>query len=264
MRRLARLLAGVGVVAGAACIDITVDSEALGSLQFVPFPYPSVDAGDTLRNASDIVEPLQAVAYRANGTADPDIPVTFVALDTGLTLPATTNLVLGNALPATSTSRSVRVIASAAGLQTTFRTLLVVPKADTFGTDTSLLRDSILYSLPSASTDVSHEFKVTIGKKNGATILPSAGYLVRYSLKRGTTTIPASDTLGAFTFQDGSGRISSVDTTDNAGAGSRVLRFRIRQGQPPVDTVTVLAEAKRGSRLTNQFQWTVRVRPKTP
>lgn len=264
MRRLARLLASAGAVAVAACIDVTVDSEALGSLQFIPLPYPSVDAGDTLRNASDVVEPLQAIAYRANGTPDPEIPVTFVALDTGLTFPATSNLVLGNALPAASTSRSVRVIASASGLQTTARTLLVVPRADTFATDESLLRDSILYSLPAASTDVSHEFKVTIGKKNGSTILPSAGYIVRYTLKRGTTTIPANDTLGAFTFQDASGRVSSVDTTDNTGAASRVLRFRIRQGQPPVDTVTVLAEAKRGSRLGNVIQWTVRVRPKTP
>ncbi|MBC7894776.1 MAG: hypothetical protein H7066_05150 [Cytophagaceae bacterium] len=263
MRRLARLLAGVGVVTVAACIDITVDSEALGSLQFVPLPYPSVDAGDTLRNASDIVEPLQAVAYRANGTPDPDIPVTFVALDTGLTLPATTNLVLGNALPATTPSRSVRVIASATGLQTTARTLLVVPKADTFATDPALLQDSILYSLPSVSTDVSKEFKVKIGKKNDATILPSAGYIVRYSLKRGTTTIPATDTLGSFTFQDASGRVSAVDTTDPGGDASRVLRYRVRQGQPPVDTVTVLAEAKRGSRLGNVYQWTVRIRPKT-
>jgi hypothetical protein len=246
--RLARLLACAGVVAAVACIDITVDGDGVGSLQFVPLPYPSIDVGDTLRDAGNNVATLTAIAYRANGDVDTTLRPTFVLLNGGVTLDTATRYIVGAPLgrdPAAnrdSTSRTVRIIASVPGLQTVARTILVVPRADTVHVDESKLVDTILYSLPAASTDVSDALQVTIGQKATSPdrIIPSAGYIVRYKVFKGTTQIPANDTLGAFS-----------------------LRFRIRSGQATVDTVTVLAEAKRGNRLSREIRWTVIVRPKT-
>lgn len=262
LRGLGRLAASVSVAAAVACIDITVSGSELGSLQFVPLPYPSVDEGDTLRDASDKVAPLVAVAYRSNGTPDPEIPIEFVALDTGLTIVSTTHLVKGNALPATTSSRSVRVIASAAGLQTTARTLFVVPRADTL-IPNSKLADTIDYSIPTTSSDVTGPLSVKVGKRATSSVLGSQGYLVRYVLMRGLTVLPANDTTLSYVFQDDQGRVSTIDTTDATGVAHRVLRFRIRPSQPTIDNLTVLAEAVRGSRMkSDTIKWTVRVAPK--
>ncbi|MCC6318926.1 MAG: hypothetical protein IT361_14705 [Gemmatimonadaceae bacterium] len=262
-RRLARLLACAGVVTGIACIDITVDGSALGSLQFVSLPYPSVDVGDTLRDARGVVAPLTANVFRADNTPDPAVPVSFLALDTGLTILATTNTVVGRALPAGQPSRSVRVIASAAGLQTPARTLLVVPAPDTLGRVGTRTQDTIAFSLPAAATDTSRSLTMQLGVKNGATVVGVPGYIVRYTLRKGSNVLPASDTTQAFFFVDQSGRLTKVDTSDNSGFVSRNLRFRIRQGQAQRDTVEVLAEARRGGRMARDtIRWTVVIIPK--
>ena len=250
----------------AACVDITVDSRAIGSLEFVPLPYPSIDAGDSLRDANGVAAPLQARAYRADGTLDPTIPVTFLAFDTLVSVAQNSNFLRARSLSFTVTSFSARLLAAAGTLQTPTRSINVVTRPDTIVSQTTSQQDTIDYNAPAAASDTSMSLAVRLRGKNGSTPIDVPSYIVRYSL-RNTANQPlsATDTALAFFLIEGtSGRVSTVDTTDGGGAASRTLRFRIRQGQKAVDTVQVLAEVRRGSRIVRgePLSWLVIVRPK--
>ena len=263
LRGLARLVACASVAAAFACIDITVSGSDLGSLQFVPLAYPSVDEGDTLRDANGVLAPLVATAYRADGTFDPDFPVDFIALDSGVKIAAPAPFVIGDSLPAASAGREVDLIAESSGLQSLPRKLFVVRRPDTLFSATTSQNDSIRYSIPAGANDATGELKVTLSKKNGAALVGVRGYIVRYWLKKGNATLPSTDTSRAFYLTTPEGRVSTVDTTGAAGDAGRILRFRIRPGQAPTDTVEVLAEARRGGRMARDtIRWTVRVAPK--
>lgn len=263
MRRAAWALA---VLTSASCVDITVDKGAIGSLEFVVLPYPSVDAGDTLRDSLGKVAPLRGNAYRGDGSLDAAIPIAFLSFDTTVTLDASRGFVVGKRLSfAAATSFPARLVASAGTLQSGQRRLDVVPRPDSVEAPKAG-KDSILYSVPSSPNDVSSSLTVRLFQK-GSTALGVPSYIVRFKLlsKRGDTVLVANDTSRSFVLQDDAGRLSSVDTTDAQGQASRKVRYRIRSGAPSIDTVRVLAEVRRGSRIVpgdTTLKWTVVVRPK--
>jgi len=55
-RGLGRLIAVL--VAAAACIDLSTDPDEIVAIEFPELPWPSIVAGDTLRDASGAVVPL--------------------------------------------------------------------------------------------------------------------------------------------------------------------------------------------------------------
>jgi hypothetical protein len=265
MRHRLSVLGFVCCAAATGCIDITVDSEAIGSLEFVPFPYPSIDAGDTLRDSLGRATPLRANVYRADGAIDPSTPATFISLDTVVTGPSTGGFIVGRLLNFSAGSFTARFLATAGTLQSQPRSIVVVPAPDTIFSLTPSQVDTIRYSAPAAASDTSRALGVKLNGKNAGAPIGVPSYLVRYSIRNTAgQLLPTTDTTQAFFLVDDAGRLSSVDTTDASGMASRRLRFRIRQGQAAIDSVRVMARVSRGLRLVpgDSVTWRVVVRPK--
>jgi hypothetical protein len=242
--RVARTLAAVALLSGVACIDLTVDPDAVGSIEFPLLPSPSVISGDTLRDATGAPYPLTAIVYAANGDVLTDRPVTFLSTDT-LTHIGNGGIVIGDTLTFGTTDFVSRLVASVDGLQSFVRNLAVVPRPDTVvrqGAET----DTILYSLPALASDTSMQLSVRLSSYRASDTIAVSSYVVTYRLMTfAGVSVPSTDTTRAFFMVNDAGRITTIDTTAG-GVASRRLRFRINQGQAAVDSIQVLAEVRRG------------------
>ncbi|MBK8250850.1 MAG: hypothetical protein IPK85_26155 [Gemmatimonadetes bacterium] len=256
--RVGTLLA-TGIIA--ACIDITVDGDEIGSIEFVPYAYPSVNAGDTLRNPAGALAPLQARVFRNDGTVDEDAQVTFIALDTTVTISG--SWLIGRPL-GTAASATARIVAAIDGLQSSPRAIAVVPVPDSVVRDGTASVVDLRYSFPPATTDTVPTFGARVTRRNGSAVVGVPGYVVTFQVLKGSQAIVVTDTAGSYLLTDDAGRPSTVDTTDASGLASRRLVYRLRTGQPPRDTVRVLADVRRGSRIPRDsaVAWTVRVAPR--
>ncbi len=246
-----------------ACIDISVDPDEIGSIDFAPLPSPSVVAGDSLRDAEGNAIPLSANVYSADGNLLSDWPVTFVTTDTLVHIDENAQLT-GDSLEFGSTEFVARLFANASGLQSLVRELRVVPRPDTIYRETDLSSDTIFYSLPAEASDTSMSLAVVLNSYRSSDTIPVPTYVVRYRLVTfDDDTIPSTDTTRVFFMVDDAGRVTTVDTTDGNGARRR-LRFRINAGQSAIDSIKVLAEARRGHQFVpgSPIVWTVRVEPK--
>jgi hypothetical protein len=262
---LRRVLALALAVIGAACIDITVDANDVGSLEFVPLPYPSVDAGDTLRDENGVARPLVANVYRADGDLDPDRSVTYIVFDSSVSVGAG-GVLVARPLKTGANTDTARIIATVGELQTPIRRIIVVPRPETTFT-TAPARDTIFYRLPPAATDTSMPLSVQLQGRNSAGATAGVPfYIVRYRLENAAgQPVPATDTTQAFFIVDANGRVTTTDTTSATGSAALHLRFRIRQGQPADDSMKVLAEVRRGNRIVNgsPIAWMILVRPRS-
>ncbi|MGQ0650637.1 MAG: hypothetical protein ACT4P7_24110 [Gemmatimonadaceae bacterium] len=263
-RALTRVALVLATAGAAACIDITVDSSALGSLEFVPLPYPSIDAGDTLRDANGVAVKLQANVFLADGSLDTKRPVTFLSLDSSVTI-SSANFLVAKPFKAGTVTDSARLVATVGSLQSQQRRLTVVPRPDSLARGVTVERDTIFYSAPAAATDTSMALLVRVLSKSGTPPVGVPFYIVRYRLfNAANQQVPATDTTLAFFLVDDLGRVAAADTSDVSGNASRRVRFRIRQGQAPIDSIRVLAQVRRGSRIVpgDSITWVVRVQPK--
>jgi hypothetical protein len=245
-----------------ACIDLTVDPDAVGSIEFPPLPAPSVISGDTLRDTTGAPFPLAAIVYAANGDVLSDRPVTFLSTDT-LTHIKDGGIVIGDTLTFGSTNFVSRLVASVEGLQSLVRNLAVVPRPDTVVRQGPAV-DTIAYSLPAQAADTSMRLSVMLRSYRATDTIPVPSVVVTYRLMTfAGASVPATDTTRAFFMVDDAGRITTIDTTVS-GEASRRLRFRINQGQAAVDSIQVLAEVRRGRQFVpgSPVVWTVWVQRK--
>lgn len=250
-------------IALAACIDISVDPDAVGSIDFPPLPNPSVIAGDSLRDTTGAPFVLQANVYAADGTLLTDRAVSFLSADT-LARVTDEGYVIGDALTFGNTEFVSRLVAAVDGLQSLVRNLAVVPPPDTMVREGTATSDTIHYSLPALASDTSMALSVLLRSYRATDTIPVSRYLVKYRLMSfDGASVPSTDTTRAFFMVDNAGRVSTIDTTEN-GRATRRLRFRINQGQAEIDSIIVLAEARRGRQLVNgsPVQWTIRVQRK--
>lgn len=260
-RRGAALVLAAALTFAGACIELTVDDSKIGSLEFVPYAYPSIDAGDTLRDATGAVSPLQARVYRADGTLDDKVPVTWVVFDSGAKI--VDGRLVANALAANATSMTVNVLASAGGIQSLRRSIKVVHPPTGFASTTTGQRLTVRYALiPTPTSDTFPELSTKVTRSNATIGVP--GYVVTWTLRSGNQVLPATDTTASFFLLDGSNRVSAVDTTDDTGAASRKLIFRKRDGRPSTDSVEVLARVRRGRSITttDSLRWVVTFQPR--
>lgn len=257
-----RRLAGMtGLVVTGACIDITVDGDAIGSLEFVPPAYPSIDAGDELRDTLGQITSLKARVFRANGDPDTTAEVTFTLLrSTGARVDG--NRLIADTLRGDTASRTITLFAATGGLQSQSKTLTIVRSPTLFVVDGDS-NVSINYRLFPAANDNGSDLKTSL---RFAQALNAAvpGYITRFRILRGTTRLPTTDTTQSYFLLDGSGRPSDLDTTAAAGDASRRLVFRRRAGQPDRDSsVVVVAEIRpaRPNQPPRQVRWRIRVQP---
>lgn len=259
MSRRARAIACLAAAAAAAaCVDVSVNTEELGSVEVVNRGAPAVAAGDTLRDPSGVVAPLEVRVYDAGGDLMTDRHVQFLSGDTVATVTAE-GVVIARA-GVTGTARIYAVVDSQ--LQSVVQSIEVVARPESLAFGSTLVRDTIEYrSLPADPTDTSAALAVRVASA-GTINVPR--WIVSFSLQRTADGTAITDTA-IFALVTDQGRVSAIDTTDASGLASRRVRIRAIPGTTLIDSVTVVASA----RLTTQplpgspKQFVVLVRPRT-
>lgn len=260
MRASIRRLWSAGALLAVAllsCSDLGTDPQTVVALEFDSLPFPAMITGDTMRNAAGVATPLQAVAFNGLGDRIPDAAITYLSLDTGVTISTE------GFLRATRRDGSVRLIASAAGLQSVARSVEVTRRPDTVLAPTREV--TLEYALPDIATNVAPELKLTLQSRDVAGgVSPNVkGWLVRWrTVFRGDTLAPSDTTLVSIV--DAANRRSELDTTKTDGGSSRRLRIRANGLPATVDSFFVIAEVRARGALVPPapIRFVVRVRPK--
>lgn len=231
-------LACLALAAGtASCIALSVDPNALASLEFIATTNPSVVAGDTLRDTLGVAEPLRARAYGGDGKEIADAPVTFVATDTFVTI-ANGNLLVGR----TGVRGTGKVYAVVGGLQSLVRSVEVIPRPDSIAPNGASI-DTVSYRLPTTGSTTDSSMKVGFIVRSGTSTVNAVR--VKFEILRGGAPLALGDT-NTYALIGPQGRVSTVDTTDGTGIVSRTLRVRTLAGTVLRDTIVVRANATIG------------------
>ena len=219
-------------IAAAACIDLSTDLDEIVAIEFAELPWPSVVAGDTLRDASGAVAPLVARLFDGSGDMVTG-PVEF------LTQEAKVHVVAGDRLVAddTATGRA-GVFASTAGVQSIVRQVEIVDAPDSIAADGTIVPlDWVVPDDP--QLNMSQPLGVRVVSAGGAAV---RSWIVTFQLEAGGLAIPESDTTRIFPVSE-AGRPSYADTTDLSGKASRRLRLRVAPGLVPPDSAIITVSA---------------------
>jgi hypothetical protein len=220
-----------------ACISLHTDPNEIVAIQFEPFAWPSVVAGDTLRDASGRAVPLVARLFDASGAEVTGQAAEFVTRDTSV------SIVTGNFLIAHPTATgTARLYASAASLQSSVRLIPLVPRPDSLAPQGTM--DTLRLGLPDSPANTSVPVGVTvISKDSTGTAKPVPSWIVNFTASYRGNTIARGDTSLIYLVDD-AGRPSDADTTDAQGTASRRVRFKAVAGNlPQLDSVIVTAAA---------------------
>src|SRR5512133_3032890 len=220
MRHAPRWVAAAVVAAAwvGACSDVGTAPDGIVALAFDSLPYPSVVAGDTMRDSTGRAAPLSAVAYNADGDIIAEPAVRYIVLDTGVVISSQNYLIA-----TTRTSGTVRVVAAAASLQSLQRTVTVTRIPSSFAAS-GATSDTLQYALPDASTNVSKAMTVKLTRDSSGTALSVPGFLVSWLVTFRGQTVATTDSLASLWEDAASRRVSHVDTTGTDGTAARTLR----------------------------------------
>lgn len=259
-RRRAAVLCAALIAA--ACTQVNGDAGHVAALQFDRLPYPSIVAGDSLRDSLGAPTPLRAIVMNGSGAEIADAEVQYIALDTGVTIGN------GGYITAQRRSGTVRLIASAGGIQTITSpgtTLAVTRRPDSVFVS-GAARDTVDYDpLGSTAVNTSADLGVKVVTRDttdGVTV--TQGWLVSYQAFFRGSAIAAGDTSVAFLLGDGNQR-SGLDTTASTGVASRRIRVRpIGITQSATDSVVVIASVRhRGAAVRGSpLRFVILLRPK--
>lgn len=231
-RRLASLCLAAGTI---ACIELSVDPTAIGSIQFEPLPAPSIIKGDTLRDSTGAVAPLHARVFAADGDELPDAEVTFTNTDSLVTI-KNGSLVVSTR----DTLGTAKLYASAAGLQSNARSIEIIRRPDSIAPRVTL--DTITYQPPTAGTSLDTTSVGFIVRSGNTTV---GSVRVSFDLYRDGEPLAPDDTV-TYALVTSVGRVSTVDTTDGSGLALRILRVRMPAGSTQTDTLVVRARTALG------------------
>lgn len=233
----ARLVAGAALAA-AACIDLSTDPDEIVAIEFTPLAWPSVVAGDTLRDAAGAVAPLRARLFAGDGSEVVGAPVEFLVEDGGVRIAMSDLLVADD-----TTTGSARLRASATAVQSISRQVEVVAPPDTMRSDGTIT--ALEWVVPdNAQSNTSVPLGVQVLSRVSGTAAGVRAWVVTFELDAGGPPPSPADTTGVYLVGD-AGRPSYVDTTDVQGKASRRLRVRIAPGFTPPDSVVVTIRASR-------------------
>jgi hypothetical protein len=261
MRRAPRWVAAAVAAAAwvGACSDVGTAPDGIVALAFDTLPYPSVVAGDTMRDSTGRVAPLSAVAYNADGGVIDKPAVRYIVLDTGVIIGSQ-----GHLIATTRTSGTVRVVAAAAALQSLQKTVTVTRAPSSFAAS-GATSDTLKYTLPDAATNVSKAMSVKLTRDSAGTAVNVPGFLVSWRVTfRGQTVLPSDTTLASLWEDANSRRVSMLDTTGTDGAAARTLRIRSNALPSAADSFVVYASTKyRGAVVAGSpVKFVIHFRPK--
>jgi len=232
-RRRTLLVSAMVVVAG--CLDLSTDPSEIVAIQFLDLPWPSVVAGDTLRDASGAIAPLRAQLFDAGGDpATGDLEF--------LSQSSMVRVVEGDYVVADSnTTGTVNLLASTPGLQSNFRILEIVPAPDSIAAEGTIT--PLAWVVPDdPSTNTSGALGARLFSNAGDEPEGVKAWIVSFVLEVEGVAIAVGDTTQVFLVGD-NGRPSWVDTTSAQGNVSRRVRLRIAPGLTPPDSAVVLMHA---------------------
>ncbi len=225
----------------AACFDLSTNPDEIVAIEFVEFPWPSVVAGDTLRDATGAVAPLRARLFGGDGdevTGTVDFLIQQGAV----------GVVGGNLLVADDTATGkAGLFASTIGVQSIVRQIEIVAAPDSMAADGTIV--PIQWVVPDNP-------QINVSQPLGARVFSATGvgvraWVVTFQLEAGGRVIPESDTTQIFLIGD-TGRPSYADTTDLQGKVARRVRLRVAPGLvPPDSAVITMSAAYRGTQLTS-------------
>jgi hypothetical protein len=236
-----RALAGATLVLLAACLELGGPKDGVVSISNITLPSPAVVAGDVMRDSLGQPAPISIVAFGASGDTLASEPITFIAIDTTVTVDAD-----GTIHGVTRDSVGGRVIAGAGGLQTPPQRVIVTiaPTAVAKGPDTKI---QFVNTTPDTSNNSNWSDGLVL-TVTGAGTAPAQGFVVSYSI----VEMPDAETAGTPTayIGDDAAKPMPRDTTDTKGQASRRVILRqsavatsIRDGSRS-DTVVVRATVK--------------------
>ena len=226
-----RALTSLACVLAAACTDIETAPNVAVSLEFEALPYPSVVAGDTLRDVNGLAAPLRAAAFNSDNERIADAPLRYATLESLISVDSVSGIVVAG----TAADTTARVIALAGGLQSTPVRLSVVSRPDSvsrFGTI-----DTLRYSVTDTTRNVSGDLSVRVVHRRATGDIPVRDWIVTFALQT-----PA-DTARAHLVGD-NGRRSQTDTTSTNGVASRRIRLSPAGLASARDSVVVLATVR--------------------
>lgn len=234
------LLTIAGAFLGAvSCAELGTGIGDVSYIALDGIPWPSVIAGDTLRDSLGVAAPLRAHAYDAGGREIVDAPFRYFTLDTGVVVDSN-----GTMRATTRRDGTVRVVASLGSLQSDDRLVRVTRRPDSvFAPGASTI--SFAYAIPDASTNVAPEMRISLVSRDTVGVGAGVGgWLVRWRTVRAGDTLAAGDTSWVV-LQNAAGTRSAVDTTAADGSSVRRLRIFATRVPTPVDSFIVLAEVRR-------------------
>lgn len=261
MRRVRRLAAPLAVAAAAivGCSDFVADPDVISALDFTGIPFPAVVSGDTMRDSSGAAAPLRATVYGGRGNVLADVPVSFIAIDTGVAIDA------NGFLRATRRDGSVRVLAAAGGLQSQQRTIRVTRAPDSVLAPTTAV--SLQYRLPDGNVNVSPALQLSLRSADttGGVSPNVAGWLVRWRIVHAGDTLSPTDTSKVALWAGSGTRHTLRDTTNTEGASSRRLRVYANLLPLQADSFIVIAEIRhRGLQVPGSpVRYVVNITPPT-
>jgi len=252
------LVAAVATVASVSCTEINAASDHVSSLSFDALPYPSVVAGDSLRDSLGRAAPLRAVAFNSAGDAIAGADIQYISLDTGVTIDGNDFLI------SQRRSGAIHLVASTSVIQSAIKSLLVARRPDSVVV-VGKLRDTLRYVVPdNAASNVSAALGVRITTRDTTeAVTATQGWLVSYQAFFGGKAVAAGDTSAAFLVGDGTQR-TGLDTTSSDGSASRRVRVRPVGITTALDSVVVIATVKyRGAAVRGSpVRFVILVRPK--
>ena len=220
-----------------SCTEIGTSPTTITSLEFDSLPFPAVVTGDTLRDSLGRAAPLHAIAFNAAGRIVPNPSITYLALDSGLTIGPT------GIVTAQLRNGAVRVIASAPGLQSVPETLVVARRPDSVIATQRV--DTLLYSTPdSVGVNVVPALPLQVATRDTVGgITGTQGWLVSYQVFFHGKALAITDTTIASLWNT-AGLPALLDTTQSGGTVSPRLRVRSTLLPTLTESLTVVATVR--------------------
>ena len=216
----------------AGCIDLSMDPDEIVAIELAEFAWPSIVAGDTLRDATGFATPLVARLFDGNGDVV-EGPIEFLVARPGARIIAGDRLVADD-----TTTGSIGILASTTGIQSVVREIQAVPAPR------SIAANGVVTPLrwvvpddPGTNTSQPLGARMRAGADSGV-----RSWIVTFQLEAGGRVIAENDTSQIFLAGD-NGRASYVDTTDASGIVSRRVRLRILPGLVAPDSAIVTIRA---------------------